>query len=295
MLGLCLVAVFALGVVIAASASAKLPEWGKCHRVEVENAQEEIEFPEVGGKYTDSNCTVKARAKQGVFQGEYEWKEATGNHAFQGEELSITSGVFTFEMQSGEKIECASVGPESLMGGLGGSEAKTPLWIFQNCTSEGKGCATLSIGSFPGEVANVLEWLEEEGRGWKGQLGYVEGNQSSPSPAVGLGFTSDNSETGEHERFFVPIVCEGSIGTVWIGGERKGRNSVIGTIGPVNQMGTQYSLTYSESAPGIQQPEKFANKNREVLQAFLHGRWEPVAFNGQLTFTTGKAEIKATR
>ena len=52
-MGLCLVAVFALGAFAASSAFA-LPEFGRC-------------VPKAGtGKYSDANCTVKAAKGKGV-------------------------------------------------------------------------------------------------------------------------------------------------------------------------------------------------------------------------------------
>jgi hypothetical protein len=48
MVGLCLVAVFAIAAVAATSASA-LPEWAKCEKVKPKT-----------GAYTDANCTIKA-------------------------------------------------------------------------------------------------------------------------------------------------------------------------------------------------------------------------------------------
>ena len=54
MLGLCLVAVFAVAAVAATSASA-LPEWGSAKQ-------------RAGGKYSDSNCTKKAKPGTGTFE-----------------------------------------------------------------------------------------------------------------------------------------------------------------------------------------------------------------------------------
>jgi hypothetical protein len=51
MVGLSLVAVFAIAAIAASGASA-LPEWGKCTKIGAK-----------GGKYTDSNCTTKAKKK----------------------------------------------------------------------------------------------------------------------------------------------------------------------------------------------------------------------------------------
>ena len=66
--GLCLVAVFALGVVAVSAAQAEGPEWGRC-----------VKLAKNKGKYKDANCTQlegKTNGK-GVFKGkakgDYEW------------------------------------------------------------------------------------------------------------------------------------------------------------------------------------------------------------------------------
>ena len=61
MLGLCLIAVFAVAAIAVTSASA-LPEWGQCYK------------KGAGGKYTDVNCQHKSSTKS---PGEYEWRKAT--------------------------------------------------------------------------------------------------------------------------------------------------------------------------------------------------------------------------
>ena len=61
-MGLCLVAVFALVAVAASSASAAEPEWGRC-------------FAQKQGNYIECNCTNE-KAKEGQSagtQGLYEW------------------------------------------------------------------------------------------------------------------------------------------------------------------------------------------------------------------------------
>jgi hypothetical protein len=81
MVGLSLVAVFAIAAIAATSASA-LPEWGKCAKIGAK-----------GGKYTDSNCTKKAKKNAaGEFLGEYEWKKGKeiANVPFTG--ASVGSG-----------------------------------------------------------------------------------------------------------------------------------------------------------------------------------------------------------
>jgi hypothetical protein len=272
MLGLCLLAVFALGAIMAAGASAKLPEFGKCQSVGT------------GGKYTDAGCTVKAHPQQGA----YEWEPASATNAFSGEEMALANG-FTFETASGEKIECQGFRRDSYIPFVLNG-AKTPLWELKGCISEEQECSTLSIGSDPEIISNALDWLEE-GRNWTGRLGFVE----RPN-VVGLSFKANNTEASEPEHFFTAIACEGSIGTVLIGGERKGSNAIIGTLGPINAMTNEYQLTYSESEskPGVASPLRFAHKKPVQLRAFVHNHWENIALSAEIEIETEASEIKAT-
>jgi hypothetical protein len=288
MLGLCLVAVFAFGAITAAGASAKqVAEWGECEKVE-EGAE---------GKYTDPGCTVKAPHKHGVYTGEYEWAQKSGH--FGGSVIAPETTSVTFETAAGHKIECTHVQAETSVRLTGPFGARTPLWLLEGCQSEGQPCTTISIGSDPEHVSNALYWLEEEGLAWTGKLGIVEGKGTS-TPVVGLSYTSDNTETGEREPFFTPISCEGSLGTVLLGGDKEkphglGSNSFIGAVTPVNQMTTELTVTYSESAAGIQTPQRFEHGKQEYLQAFVHNEWEPVAITTTMKFEISEREIKATK
>jgi len=87
-MGLCLVAVFAVTAFAASSASA-LPEVGRC-----------VEKVEIKSKYTDKNCNVKAVKGNGKF----EFKKGLEAKAagFKG-----TSGTSFLETESGTKIECS--------------------------------------------------------------------------------------------------------------------------------------------------------------------------------------------
>jgi hypothetical protein len=290
MLGLCLMAVFAFGAITAAGASAKFPELGKCAEVET------------GGKYTDSACLVKAHAKgkgeEKVYEGAYEWKPNSEEEG--GGILETSTTAVTFETPAGYKIECSHMQNRSSMFLFNTDQAITPLWLLEGCQSEGQPCTTLSIGSDPGIISNKLFWLEEEGRGWAGKLGFVEG-QGTPDPIVGLSFTSDNRETGEREPFFTPISCEGSLGTVLIGGDNEhthkdGNNSFIGTIGPVDTPVEEFTVTYNSSPPGVQTPDQFGHGKQQYLQAFVHNEWEPVAITAKMTFEVGlNREIRTMR
>jgi len=86
--GLCLVAVFALGAFMASSALA-LPEYGKC----VSKAE---------GKYTESNCVTKAKTGQPHIFERVKAKEITKIG------VSGTSGSSFLEGESGVKIVCSA-------------------------------------------------------------------------------------------------------------------------------------------------------------------------------------------
>ncbi len=70
--GLCLVAVFAFGAIVASAAQAAGPEWGRC-------------APQKKGKYTEGNClTEAAQNKHGVYKGKYEWVSLVEEEAKHG-------------------------------------------------------------------------------------------------------------------------------------------------------------------------------------------------------------------
>ena len=65
-------------------------------------------------------------------------------------------------------------------------------------------------------------------------------------------------------------------------------------------MTSEFTQTYSESAPGVPSVANFEGKNPVSLEAFLHGHWEPVAmtatFENEVEFgEEPPMEIKATR
>ncbi|HUB37120.1 MAG TPA: hypothetical protein VL972_09875 [Solirubrobacteraceae bacterium] len=298
-----LVPMAALGAafgVAPTSASAKLPEWGKC----IATASG------AGGRYMNAGCTERARKVHDSYPGAYEWQPATEEFSTKQPGGVKLQGPFSFETSRGIKIECGRVDEFSSMYFVANG-ATTPLWYLDPCRANGdEWCVTLEIGGFADSVNDDLERIDQEERGWDhpSQLGFVERGTGS-EPIIGLGF-KESYETARKvaEPFFTQISCspevtEGTdeepkslIGDMLIGGDRTGGNGVIGTLGPVDAMSSTYTLTYSESSPGIQSPTRFALKKRQVLEAFVQNQWEPVAFVGQMDLAFAEAwEIKATR
>jgi hypothetical protein len=275
-----LLAIFALGAISAnAVAQAETLEWGTCYQTPHRS----------GGRYANSGCTDKAESKAGSHLGRYEWERRDGKVSLSHLEAT---GAITFETGAGETIQCASFGFESEEVGLGPRAMSTPLWELEGCESEGQPCQ--SSFAFAGEINDLYAWYEEgePTPGWAGTLGFVSGKGTS-SPVVGV-----EVEVKNDERLFEPIVCEGAIGTVWIGGSKKGSDSFISTMAPVNEMTDEFTWKYSESAPGVPDPTSFEGKKPVYLEAFLKGHWEPVAMTATFHNTgpaEGAGEIKATK
>jgi hypothetical protein len=273
-LGLCLLATFAVSAIGVSAAQAETLEWGSCTAVE----------GGTGGKYTDAGCTEKAEHKRGA----YEWARLPGGE--ENLEGMTAEGNIVFETAAGKQIECTGLGTESRLHALSPKAAKTPLWIFQGCSSAGQVCT--ANDNYFGEINNEFAWLEEGTPvpGWTGKLGFISG-QGSSSPVVGLEYKALN-----HERLFEPIACAGGLGTVWIGGTHKGGDSFVSTIGPVNRMTGEFTQTYDESAPGVASVTSFEGKNPVYLEAFLGQHWERVAMVATFRYEpSAEWEIKATR
>jgi hypothetical protein len=277
MLGASLLVAFALSVVFASGAAAKLPEWGRC--VATASGKE--------GGYSDPGCTVKT-PKKGPRSGAYEWAPITHTP------LHMTGGEVVFETEAGATIRCAGVGNGS-RATVGGNGAQTPFWQFNGCQAEGVECNTGF--AYPEEIVDTYAFYEEPEEpgeptpGWEGKLGYLSG-KGSATPSVGLLFKVKNEE-----RLFEPVVCQGPIGTVWIGGNSAGGNSFMEEVTPVNTMTHSFTETLRESAPGVQAPGNFEGRKPRHLEALVLNHWEPVAIAATFEDETelGGLELKATR
>ncbi len=268
-------AILMLGAVSAAQAFK--PEWGKCEATGGS-----------GGRYEDAACTVKAKKHKGVYGGGYEWTQLEGFDQSAEGELTM-SGEIAFETAAGKRIACERMRHSSVAELIGPSGAGTPRWQFAECGSEGRECATQFEEE--GEIDNILQReQEEEGKGWHPKLGIISGKHE-PTPVVGMAYAPV-----ERERLLSPIICEGAIGTIWIGGAPHGPNSVISVIEPVNQMSGAYTETFSQSSPGQETPVRFEDGRKAGLEAFLENRWEPVSMTANFSYTLETPiELKATK
>jgi hypothetical protein len=275
MLGLCLVAVLALGAYAVSSASA-LPEWGKC-------------VAKAGGKYTDSNCTTKGKG------GSYEWEKGktlspvkfTGHNVGSGGVLQAAvrycariegNGAewrtetrkacaekkgwkeYKGEENGASEIECEA---ESSSGEAVGAKS------IANVNVTFKGCAL--FGAFPCNSTGLKEG-EIKTSLLKGSLGYI--NKSKKEVGVLL-------EPATKHGHFADFACiEGiQVDSVGVGNSKEGaafepenkggNDQVISPIVPINQMTSEYTQVYSTESewPFSNLPLKLEGKARSSLEA----------------------------
>ncbi len=272
MVGLSLVAVFAIAAVTATSASA-LPEWGKCEA-------------KAGGKYSDSNCTVKAKKGGGTF----EWTKGkdlapvkfTGKNVGSGGVLTTFLRTCSIEGEGAgqrwTRKKCEEEGGVDAEAGLtvkvecesetssgqaeGTNKVSNVLVTFKGCTAFGAGPCT-SAGAAEGEVkVNPL----------KGKLGYI----SKPKKEAGVLL-----EPAKHHGHFADFVCLGFLKTVvGVGNSKEGAqylpestggyDGIISPITPVNTMTTKYTQVYTTNeATNENIPAKFEGKHIELLEDYV--------------------------
>jgi hypothetical protein len=279
MVGLCLVAVFAIAAVAATSASA-LPEWGQCY---VQAKHE--------GKYANAGCTVKAKKVSEKFTGEFEWRKGTevAKKHFEGGNVG-SGGVL-----AGEYIGCEIGGEGDKYRGPnceGNGGTKNVLLgkpISVECESEHnsgeaagakevknvavvfRGCKVL--GSIP--CSNALEG-EIRVNTLKGTLGYI--NKSKKEVGVLL---QPFVKHGEFTKFN----CGSSIATVVGEGNEKegcayplpacGGDGIISPITPVNTMTSAFTQTYTMNEKFENIPSKLEGKRIELLESYLYNAETP--------------------
>lgn len=278
MVGLCLVAVFALAAVTAASASAVTPEWGKCEA-------------QVGGKYTDGNCQTKAKGKGA---GSFEWhKGATlPNIPFTGESVG-NGGVLTQQniycgSESGvitgtpkhplSRSACAAKGGEFHEAGTieiecakenSSGEASGKSNVL-NVHVTFKGC--LLFGNSPCKSAGAAEG-EVKTNALKGKLGII--NKATKEVGVLLEPATKhgpfaNFSCGGGEVPVVVGVGNKKDGAWWLPENKGGNDQIISPITPVNQMTSKFTQVYTTVPGEVKEniPNKFEGKARSGLESY---------------------------
>ncbi len=265
--GLSLAVAAAFGAMSVASASAALPEWGKC-----------VKTPTVvkgklrtKGKYANANCTEPGTEYEFV-KGE---EAAPGGTAFTAVQ---TSEKAELETAQGIAITCQATEAHGYIKGT--KEVNDVEVTFKGCELGLLDFTCESDFTENEEGKYVYDEGEISTRELKGKLGYISGKETG-EPNVGL-----ELQPSEKGGLFAEFLC-GQHGSgygllvIRVGGkERKGGgDSIISPIKPVNQMGTKLEQVYSEQEvenpetheiekqQGHQNPESFETGRRDVLES----------------------------
>jgi len=250
--GLCLVAAFALSAIGAGSASA-LPEIGRC-------------VAQAGGKYTDANCTVKSSKGNG--------KTEFVKNAVKTKFTSV-GGEGKLQGATGTEIKCTtqSATGEYLQKGTGTKEVTNVQAKFNGCELPLFGAECKSKGAAAGEILTTK---------LKGKLSYTSGKKT-PAVKVNQGLSPVVKKKG-----FTEFECPAVGVVVYVGeGPEKGHETILADIGPVNTMATTATETYAGSG-GKQTPNFVEGKGTVIdnLESSLSGPKGTFERSDQVLVTT---------
>jgi len=262
--GLCLVAAFALSAIGAGSASA-LPEIGKC-------------IAKSGGKYLDGNCTKLGKP------GAFEWSKVITNKKF-----TSAGGEGKLLGASGTEIKCTT---QSASGEYKGTtsfkEVTAVVAKFNGCELPLFKAVCQTAGDAAGEITTNPKFLT-------GKLAYTSG-KGTKTPVVNQGLTPVVKKTG-----FAEFECPAVGVTVYVGeGKEKGHETILANLGPLNVMSTTAVEVYAAGGKAGEQSPNFVEGKATVidnLESSLAGKKGTFERSSQVletTITNGEAlEIKA--
>lgn len=232
MMGLCLVAVFALTAAITASASAAEPAFYECHK------QTTKPFT---GKYTDKKCSVEASPTEQAEgkKNKYELQEGIGA---KGKPFKGKGGKATLHTPAvGGEVTCKSFKDAGSIA-TPTTENKV-ISEFKTCESLGKKCAS------PGQKAGTIKT-----NNLAGELGYI--NKAKKEVGVLL-----KAETGS---VLAEFNCEGL--------EIVTTGSVIGRqTGDINTFSKTSTNVFQVNGEGFQEVKNFEGGPTHVLQSTING------------------------
>ena len=201
------------------------------------------EPPEVGrcvkllpptGAYKTSSCTT---ASAGGNTGKYEWHPGPGSHRG----FSASAGASTFALAgNGFALDALKCSASHITGTYTGAQSASLSLLLSGCFTElgNDRPECHSEGAAEGQVATNL----------RARLGIISTAKSKPS----LGWALEPQPGGELAQF----TCGGE--ALAIGG------AVIGTVSPVDKMGSSLALAFAASKTHAQSPESFAGGGKQV-------------------------------
>jgi hypothetical protein len=277
MLGLCLVAAFAVGALAASSSSAALPEWGKCVKLPAIIKGKE----KTKGKFGNANCTEAGT--------EYEFLKGTTQLPSTEFTNKMTSSEAVLELSVGIQVRCTGQTATGLLSGT--KEVSDVEVTFTGCNAPqlSFSCENQFINESTEENPNTFKYIagEIKTRRLKGKLGYISG-AGTATPVVGLSLEPEEKKglfaffgCGSHEAGNpnpVPLIFS-QVGRKPTG--ENGGDSIISPISPVNTMGKETTQVYrekritnpetgeEEAVKGVQEPSSFENGKPDFLETQL--------------------------
>jgi len=259
--GLCLVAVFAMGVVMATSASAVTgPEYGRCIKAPTKALT----------NYDSAKCIKFASEDPGteaekLKKGNYEWTTTILKKGFTVALKPTT--IATLENKSGTKVTCKKLSGKGEYTGVT-TEIVTET-VFSECESGGIKCNTTGDGT------GVIKVKELEG-----ELGIITKVTPDTKDKIGtVLFPKGGTALSKSE--FVFFSCAGVL-------TAKVHNSVISPI-TANAMKSVATVKFA-GAKGVQKPTKFEGGPNMFLETSFTGA--PLEPSSQVATTIVKAEEK---
>jgi hypothetical protein len=260
-IGLCLLAAFAIGAITAAGAAAANPEFGRCLK---EGAKEV-------SKYDNSKCIKLASEDPGseeekAKKGSYVWHPGPPVKPNFTAALKPTT-IATLETKAGTKVTCKGLTAKGQIVSL--KTITVSQTDFSSCESGGIKCNTVGAGE------GVIKVKELEG-----ELGVITSVTPHTKDKIGTVLWPKGG-TATSGAEFVAFACGGL--TV------KVKNSIIAPV-PSNVMKLSATIKYTASK-GVQKPTKFEGGPNTFLESKFT-ELAPYEQSGQSATTIQTAEEK---
>jgi hypothetical protein len=233
--GLCLVAAFAMSAVMAASAAAAAPEYGKCVK-------------QAGGKFKDAGCLTASKPGE----EKYEWYAAFGSSkplvhtGFKAHIKEVKAGAATLEGIAGVKVQCSEQNSTGKF--TSNTTVSDENVVFKGCKVEGTGKCENTAKEGEITVSNL-----------EGVLGVEKFGETAAKNKLGNDLTPIGGAP------FTEFECAGS--------PTKVRGHVISPI-TTNKMANKTTVKFT-ATKGKQKPEQFETSKgvkgpKQILEtAFL--------------------------
>jgi hypothetical protein len=240
LLGICLALALVAGVMGAASASAELPELGRCVKATGETVGKKTVYK---GEYNGSRCIGKNAGKK----GKYEFLPGPGaENKFYG---AATEPEPRFESVGGQKVSCADI---VFKGEFTGAKTEKLTLLAGGCT-DGGGRPCQSNPAKEGEI---------ESESVEGTLGFIVNSPRKPK----VGWDLKHEAEGTIIKYFcgkLPENLEAVTGSAI--GEVKG-----GSFSNLDRMNIESTVSFLQTA-GKQKPEMFEGQPKDTLTTTTTG------------------------